>query len=226
MRAPPTLLAITPPGVADGALAALVSKLAGRWQAAGADPDDLCVLVRAPAVAAGELARLVSQVVDALGPGRVGVNVGRHGVAELTEALQVRGVALPALRWVQIPENAAISAWKPVSGAALGSSVHRVEDIAGRLAAGADACLLSPIWPTASKPSVPPLGIASLQRAAVAHPGRIWALGGVTAGRVRACEEAGVAGVAAIGAAWSDDASALCAALAEMRASKAAHAAF
>lgn len=85
----------------------------------------------------------------------------------------------------------------------LGRSCHGGAELAAATAAGADYATLSPMWPTPSKPGYgPPLrpgGLAAALAAVPAHP-PVYALGGVTAGRVAVCRAAGAAGVAVLGA--------------------------
>src|SRR5262252_7368699 len=84
-------------------------------------------------------------------------------------------------------------------GALVGVSAHGFDDVAAAAAAGADYVTLSPIFLTSSKPGYgPPLGVAAIGPAANLGISVI-ALGGVTAGRVRSCLDAGAAGVAAMG---------------------------
>ncbi len=67
-----------------------------------------------------------------------------------------------------------------------------------------DAVLLSPIFE--ARQGRPALGLAALERARFAHPGRAWfALGAVDATNAAACLAAGAAGVAVIGAALNGD---------------------
>jgi thiamine-phosphate pyrophosphorylase len=85
-------------------------------------------------------------------------------------------------------------------------------DTASAIEAELDAVLLSPIFE--ARKGRPALGVAALARARGAPPGQAWfALGAVTAGKARACLEAGAAGVAVIGAALSADPGPLLAAL-------------
>ncbi len=85
------------------------------------------------------------------------------------------------------------------TGALIGVSAHSVDDLRAAARAGADYATLSPIFPSASKPGYgPALGLAALSEAArIGLP--VIALGGVTAGTVRACLDAGAAGVAVMG---------------------------
>jgi len=73
---------------------------------------------------------------------------------------------------------------------------------------GVDALLLSPIF--AARKGRPALGAPALTSVlaaleAISKPPRLYALGGVTAADVPACDAAGAAGVAAIGAALAED---------------------
>jgi thiamine-phosphate pyrophosphorylase len=84
-------------------------------------------------------------------------------------------------------------------GALIGVSAHRLEDVAAAAAAGADYVTLSPIFPSSSKPDYgPALGVAAIR--SVANLGiPVLALGGVTAGIVGLCLDAGASGVAVMG---------------------------
>lgn len=90
------------------------------------------------------------------------------------------------------------------AGARVSAAAHSVAGALERAHAGADLITLSPIFPTSSKPGAPGLGLAPLREAARALAGRaeLFALGGVDASRVGEVLATGVAGVAAIGAAW------------------------
>ena len=81
----------------------------------------------------------------------------------------------------------------------VGYSAHTPEE-AGRAAReGADYVTFSPIFPTSSKPGHPGAGLDALAEAAkAASPVPVYALGGVTPGRVRACLDAGAHGVAVL----------------------------
>jgi thiamine-phosphate pyrophosphorylase len=73
-------------------------------------------------------------------------------------------------------------------------SCHAPSEVPRAAQAGADAALLSPIF--ASPGKGPPLGVEALRDASGSLP--IIALGGVDAGALPACFQAGAAGVAAI----------------------------
>jgi len=97
-----------------------------------------------------------------------------------------------------------------VLGAApwLGASCHDAEELAVAAAGGADFALLSPVWPTASKPGNPALDVAAAGALTAAARLPVHWLGGVTAARIAATQAlprsqrpAGFAVLGAIGAA-------------------------
>jgi thiamine-phosphate pyrophosphorylase len=84
-------------------------------------------------------------------------------------------------------------------GALVGVSAHGLSDVAAAARAGADYVTLSPIFLTSSKPGYgPALGTAAIRPAAKLGISVV-ALGGVTAGVVGACFDAGARGVAVMG---------------------------
>lgn len=90
----------------------------------------------------------------------------------------------------------------------LGASCHDAEELAAAAAGGADFALLSPLWPTASKPGHPGLGLAAAGALTVNAPLPVHWLGGVTAARIANVQAlparqrpAGFAVLGAIGAA-------------------------
>ena len=76
----------------------------------------------------------------------------------------------------------------------VGASAHSAAEIAEAAALGADYATLSPIFATACKPGVAPLGTAALAAACQKSPIPIFALGGIGRGKLDACIEAGAAG--------------------------------
>jgi thiamine-phosphate pyrophosphorylase len=90
----------------------------------------------------------------------------------------------------------------------LGASVHDRQQLDEAASAGCDFALLAPVWPTASKPGTPGLGVAAAAAlTATARLPVLW-LGGVTAARVAelgalpaAARPCGVAAISAICAA-------------------------
>lgn len=146
----------------------------------------------------------------------VGLNVGgaeRGGPPELLITRLLAGAAPPPT-WLQLPERAEPPARFAGLGAQLLRSCHDLPGIARAFAQGADSCTLSPIWPTASKPGAPGLGLDPLRVACARWPGRVVALGGVDVSRLAALREVGVAGIAVRAAVWQDPHGALLAQLA------------
>lgn len=91
----------------------------------------------------------------------------------------------------------------PETGAGLvvGRSCHSAAEVSGAHAEGAHYTLISPVFPSASKPGYgPAVGIEGLTTAVASSSNPVFALGGVTAASVPACLEAGAAGVAVMGA--------------------------
>jgi thiamine-phosphate pyrophosphorylase len=102
---------------------------------------------------------------------------------------------------VHLQSAAAVSGARRRLGhsAMIGVSAHGQGDVAAAAAAGADYVTLSPIFLTASKPGYgPALGLAGIGPAAKFGIS-VLALGGITAGTVRACLDAGAGGVAVMG---------------------------
>ncbi|NPB06856.1 MAG: thiamine phosphate synthase [Aquificae bacterium] len=81
----------------------------------------------------------------------------------------------------------------------VGFSAHSLESALEAQRQGADFVTFSPVFRTASHPEAEPKGLEELKRVAEALSVPVYALGGVTAGRVRDCLEAGAYGVAGIG---------------------------
>jgi thiamine-phosphate pyrophosphorylase len=81
------------------------------------------------------------------------------------------------------------------------AAAHTVEDAVARTHEGATFVTLSPIFATPSKPNV--LGLEVLSRA-VRTGAPIYALGGIDETNAQDVLQTGVAGIAAIRAAWSD----------------------
>lgn len=83
--------------------------------------------------------------------------------------------------------------------AVVGFSAHDRAGAEAALAAGADYVLLSPIFPTTSKPYAPAIGLEALRACADAlGDAPVYALGGITPDNAAACLEAGAYGVAVL----------------------------
>ena len=83
----------------------------------------------------------------------------------------------------------------------IGKSVHDFAEADGAKAQGADYLLVGPVYPTATHPDRPPLGLDTLaQIAKLGLP--VIAIGGIGPGRAREVKAAGAYGAAAIRALW------------------------
>lgn len=210
---PPLLTAITPaaglrdPGPAIAALA----------RAAGDHRHRLAVMLRSPALdVAGwqVLLSVLAPLVQSAGL-QLAVNVGpRRTPAQVLEF--ARALAPWPVHGLQLPEGAGgPQLWRETligldqRVPAMCCSRHGRGGLMSAFAAGADRVLISPAWPTASKPSAPALGLAGLRALAAAAPGPLLALGGIAASNVVGTLETGVAGVACLSAAWGPQAGSL-----------------
>ena len=81
----------------------------------------------------------------------------------------------------------------------IGVSTHSFEELLCAARAGASYATFGPVFPTPSKTAYgEPCGLAEFQQAARLAPIPVLALGGVNAGNVLACLQAGAGGIAAI----------------------------
>ncbi len=87
-----------------------------------------------------------------------------------------------------------------------GCSVHSFAAAAKREAEGADFLTYSPIYPTASKPAYgPTVGVENLTKVVKRVKLPVFALGGITPGRVTECLTAGAFGVAVMSGVMSPE---------------------
>jgi thiamine-phosphate diphosphorylase len=94
---------------------------------------------------------------------------------------------------------AAAESWPEPRPALVGRSCHDAHEVANAVRDGCDYVTVSPVYPTASKPSYgPPVGPAGLSQ--LCRPGLpVFALGGVRPESVPECLAAGAYGVAVMG---------------------------
>ena len=85
----------------------------------------------------------------------------------------------------------------------IGRSVHTRQGAGA--ARGADYLLVGHVYPSPSKPGLPPLGLSELGGIAAVAPCPMIAIGGITPERVNEVIQAGARGVAVIGAIVEDD---------------------
>jgi thiamine-phosphate pyrophosphorylase len=113
----------------------------------------------------------------------VALAAGAHGV-------HLRGDSMPA-------ERVRVTA---PPGFLVGRSVHAADEAARVTAAGAlDYLIFGPVFPTSSKPGHPGVGLQALQDVVRATPVPVLAVGGITTAAIERIQDAGAAGVAAIG---------------------------
>lgn len=83
----------------------------------------------------------------------------------------------------------------------VGRSCHGLDEVRQAEIEGVDYVTVSPVFESKSKPGYgPPLGLGGLGRIVRQAHVPVYALGGIDLGRVAACRDAGVAGVAVQGA--------------------------
>ena len=124
--------------------------------------------------------------------GRIQLIIG--GDLELARAVGADGVHFPqgfSLGWVRAAKAA---------GLLVTTAAHDGPALVAAFRMGADAALLSPVFPTLSHPGMPALGV--IRFAALVRESRVpvYALGGVSAGSVGRLQHSGAVGVAAVGA--------------------------
>ncbi|MEO5364843.1 MAG: thiamine phosphate synthase [Magnetococcus sp. WYHC-3] len=180
----PRLLLILPPERDDPALVAAVLAAA---------PGHLLVRDRHRPVRERwrRLERLLPAVRDA------GARLLVHERADLALALGADGVHLPE----SAPPSLRV---RDLLGSTrlLGRSCHDAAGATQALAEGADYITLSPLFPTASHPDAPALGLATFSRLCAHLSGAVLALGGIHLQTLPAACHAGAHGVAVLGAVW------------------------
>lgn len=117
------------------------------------------------------------------------------GDARLAYALHADGLHLPEHRVAAVGH--AWRLWRR-AGFLVTAAAHTRGAIARAAGCGADAVLVSPVFPTASHPGAPGLGVLRLARLIRASPLPVYALGGITAATARRLAGSGVAGFAGI----------------------------
>jgi thiamine-phosphate diphosphorylase len=153
------------------------------------------IYLRDVALPLPDLTALVREVRERVGDGTaIFVNGGPAAARAAKSGLHLRerDIDLAAAR-TQLPPQTLV-----------GRSVHSV--VAATGSTGADYVLVGHVYPSASKPGLPPLGLDGFAAIAAAAPCPALAIGGITPERVAEVVRAGAAGVAVIGAiAEADD---------------------
>jgi thiamine-phosphate pyrophosphorylase len=110
-------------------------------------------------------------------------------------------VARTAHVGLHLPARAGALGDVDLGGAPFGRSVHDDDELRSALADAPDYVVAGTIFATESKPGRPPGGVALVERICrQAHPTPVYAIGGITVGRVPAVLHAGAHGVAVCGA--------------------------
>ena len=129
------------------------------------------------------------------------VGLGRRFGAVVTAHEDIEAVVAVGADGVHLPSGGDPRAARTrLPDALIGASAHSADEAAALLRTGADYITVSPIFLTASKPGYgPALGIDGLARIVVEVPGRVVALGGITAQNAAFCLSAGACGLAVMG---------------------------
>lgn len=201
-------LAITPPQVDAPRLCNAIARIVAARDKVGLQHNKACLVVRQPDKNPTEIAQLLAAAAPICTSLRLplGVNVGGWSPAVWASALQAASLHPSLLAWWQIPERNPVSHWIGRVGGVVATSAHREEDVRTRLGQGlAHVAVVSPLFPTTSKPGAPLFGVDALSRCAGAFPGRVFALGGIDHRQVAEIMDSGAAGVAAISGIWGPD---------------------
>jgi thiamine-phosphate pyrophosphorylase len=157
--------------------------------------------IRERDLSAAELERFTTRVIAALShlPTRPRVLVNHR--ADIAMVCGADGVHLrsPANGELSPEDVLAMYEKAALPRPVISASCHSLEEIAA--CRGAELILFGPVFEkvVTGANSIPGLGLESLRRACVsAHPGKVFALGGVTEANAVSCIEAGAAGVAGI----------------------------
>ncbi len=121
-----------------------------------------------------------------------GIRLLIGGDAGLAQAVGAQGVHLPEY----LARRGACPRRRP--GWLVTAAAHSPAALCRAARAGADAALLSPVFPTASHPGVPPLGPWRFAAWCRRSPIPVYALGGVSAANARRLILAGAVGLAGI----------------------------
>ena len=113
--------------------------------------------------------------------------------ADLAERLNADGLHLPERMAAELP---AIRSRHPDWWLTL--AAHGEDAARAGAAAGADALVVSPVFPSVSPSAGTSLGVEALKRIVTAVPAPIYALGGVRAGTVERLLDSGIVGIAAV----------------------------
>jgi len=139
--------------------------------AAGAD----AVLVREKTLSSARLLALAARLRETTRT--YGAQLIIHSQADIAEAVDADGVHLSARDIGTIP---AVRGWLNNPDKIVSVSCHHAGEMALAAQLGADYVMLSPLFPTASHPGAPCLGVACFHRLADQFKLPVVALGGIT----------------------------------------------
>lgn len=118
-----------------------------------------------------------------------------HTQADIAVAVDADGVHVAA---ADIPELPGMRRWLGVLPMNLSASCHSASELVSAREAGADFALLSPVFPTASHPGAPHLGVERFRKLATDADLPVLALGGITAANRQRLEGYGVVVIGAL----------------------------
>ncbi|AMX84487.1 transcriptional regulator [Geobacillus subterraneus] len=128
---------------------------------------------------------------------RAGVPPKKIIVNDRVDVAAVYGVHGVQLAYHSLPVRAVRRSFPSL---AVGCSVHGLAEARQAEEDGAHFCLFGHVFPSSSKPGLPPRGVDSLKEIAAAVHIPVIAIGGIHAGNARQALEAGAAGVAVLSA--------------------------
>ncbi|MDQ6636361.1 MAG: thiamine phosphate synthase [Candidatus Dormibacteraeota bacterium] len=117
-----------------------------------------------------------------------------HSRCDVALAVGAAGVQLPEVDIPTVDARALLGTHR-----LLGRSVHSLEAAKQAEAEGADYVVFGPVFPTASHPGQPPVGLGALREVCLGLRIPVLAIGGVDDERRQECLAAGAQGFAAIG---------------------------
>ncbi|QQK77557.1 thiamine phosphate synthase [Salicibibacter cibarius] len=117
--------------------------------------------------------------------------------AEAAAAWELGGVHLPSHSPLTAKEIK-----KEAPHLQVGASVHNLGEAKARAEEGADYLYYGHVYPSASKPDVPPRGVEALQSVVQAVSVPVLAIGGITRDRLGGIAHTGASGIALISGFW------------------------
>lgn len=169
----------------------LVKDLAASVQASLREGIDY-VQIREKDLSARELTGLVRAVMALENPHQARIIVNTR--MDVALACGAHGLHLPG-------DSIAVDEWRRIApaGFVIGVSCHTVEELRRAEGEGADYAVYGPVFAPLSKAATTtPLGLDGLAAGCGAVRMPVFALGGIQREHLRACEEAGAAGIAGI----------------------------